>query len=519
MEAELGQYADRVKRTLDILDKQDFSRRLWDKDASLWRQDESGAKVIRKRLGWLNIVSRISGQADNIAEFAEGIKRAGFKHAVLMGMGGSSLCPEVSRLTFGVKPGYPDLMVLDSTVPETILKLENQINLGQTLFIVSTKAGTTVETMSAYHYFREKAEGKQFVAITDPDTPLEEEVHKVGFRGMFLNPPDIGGRYSALSYFGLVPAAIIGMDIKLLLDRAASMVKLCGPKIRPSENTGIILGAIIAELALMGRDKLTLSFSPEIKSFGGWVEQLVAESTGNHGAGILPVEGDYSGDDSLTVYMRLKDEAQVPENKPHVEFVLDDVYDLGKEYFRWEIAAAVAGALLGVNAFDQPNIQESKDITDDLLKKPSIPHSALPTPHLPEFLGQYRPGDYFALMAFLDKSEETDGLLQQIRARIQKTCQAPVTLGYGPSFLHSTGQFHKGGPNNGLFIQFTADDPVDVPIPGEEFTFSTLKQAQAMGDAKALQSRGRPFMHIHLGSDPVGGLKALLDLIEETDSS
>lgn len=519
MEAELGQYADRVKRTLDILDKQDFSRRLWEKDASLWRQDESGSQEIRDRLGWLNIVSRISRQADAIIEFAEGIKRAGYKHAVLMGMGGSSLCPEVSRLTFGVKPGYPDLVVLDSTVPETILKIEKQINLAETLFIVSTKSGTTVETMSAYRYFREKAEGNQFVAITDPDTPLEEEVHGVGFRGMFLNPPDIGGRYSALSYFGLVPAAIIGTDIKLLLDRAASMVKLCGPKVRPSENTGVILGAIIAELALLGRDKLTLSFSPEIKSFGGWVEQLVAESTGKHGLGILPVDGDYYGDDALTVYMRLKDEAQASENQPHVELVLDDIYDLGKEYFRWEIATAVAGALLGVNAFDQPNVQESKDRTNDILdgSLSPTPHSALSTPHLPAFLEQYQPGNYFALMAFLDKSNVVDAVLRQIQNSIQKKCQAPVTLGYGPRFLHSTGQFHKGRPNNGLFIQFTADDPVDVPIPGADYTFSALKEAQAAGDGIALQSKGRPFIRFHLGSDPVGSLKRLLDLIEETN--
>ena len=523
MKYDLGQYADRVKRTLDILDKQDFGRRIWEKDASLWRQDEAGAQIIKDRLGWLNIVSDISGQTDAIIEFAEEIQEAGFKHAVLIGMGGSSLCPEVSRLTFGVKNGYPDLIVLDSTVPETILKLDKQINPAETLFIVSTKSGATVETLSAYRYFRKKAQGRQFVAITDPDSELEEEVHGVGFRGIFNNPPDIGGRFSALSYFGLVPAAIIGIDVKLLLSRAASMMKLCAPRVKPSENPGIILGAIMAELAMMGRDKLVLSMSPKIRSFGAWIEQLVAESTGKHGTGILPIDGDYSGDDALTVYVTMKNEPDAVKNQPFVQIVLDDEYDLGGEYFRWEFAAAVASALLGVNAFDQPNVQEAKDVTGRLLKESSIGDLGLRIGdwgvRIPAFLNQYQPGNYFALMAFLDRSEEVDDLLRQIQTRIQKTCHAPVTVGYGPRFLHSTGQFHKGGPNSGIFIQFTADDAEDVSIPGADYTFSTLKQAQALGDAIALQGKGRPFIRLHLGGDIVGGLKHLLSLIEETNSS
>jgi transaldolase/glucose-6-phosphate isomerase len=509
---DLGQYADRVKRTLEILDGQDFSRRLWGKDASLWRQDQEGSQTVRDRLGWLSIVADMSDQADAIMGFAEDVK--GFKHAILMGMGGSSLCPEVLRLTFGVKPGYPDLMVLDSTVPETVLNLEKKIDVGKTLFIVSGKSGATVETTSVYRYFREKATGKQFVAITDPDTPLEEHVHNSGFRGLFSNPPDIGGRYSALSYFGLVPAAIIGMDIKLLLNRASAMMEECGPKVKPSQNPGVILGTIMAELAMMGRDKLSLVLSPEFRSFGAWIEQLVAESTGKHGTGILPIDGDYSGDDSFTVYVN-----EQGDSRPSVQINLNDAYDLGGEYFRWEFATAVASALLGVNAFDQPNVQEAKDRTNDILEGSLSPtlDSAISTPHLPDFIEQYQPGNYFALMAFLDRSDEADGLLKQIQAAIQKKCLAPVTLGYGPRFLHSTGQFHKGGPNNGLFIQFTADDPVDVPIPGQPYTFSTLKNAQAAGDAIALQSKGRPFVRLHLGSDPVGGLRHILDLIEETN--
>ncbi|HET6452906.1 MAG TPA: glucose-6-phosphate isomerase [Armatimonadota bacterium] len=512
MQFDLGQYTERVQRTLQILDKQDFSRRLWEKDASLWRQDEAGANLIRDRLGWLSIVADMSDQADAIMEFAEEVK--GFKHAVLMGMGGSSLCPEVSRLTFGVKSGYPDLMVLDSTVPETILNLEKKIDVSKTLFIVSGKSGATVETTSVYRYFREKATGKQFVAITDPGTPLEEEVHKVGFRGVFLNPSDIGGRYSALSYFGLVPAAIIGIDIRLLLNRASAMMEECSRKVKPSQNPGVILGTIMAELAMMGRDKLSLVLSPEFRSFGAWIEQLVAESTGKHGTGILPIDGDYSGDDSFTVYVN-----EQGDSRPSVQINLNDAYDLGGEYFRWEFATAVASALLGVNAFDQPNVQEAKDRTNDILKG-SITDCGLRITDwedIPIFLSQYQTGNYFALMAFLDRSDEADGLLKQIQAAIQKKCHAPVTLGYGPRFLHSTGQFHKGGPNNGLFIQFTADDPVDVPIPGQPYTFSTLKHAQAAGDAIALLSKGRPFVRLHLGSYPVGGLKRILDLIEETN--
>ena len=520
MQFELGQYADRVKRTLEILDKQDFSRRLWAKDASLWRQDKPGERVIKNRLGWLNVVADMQAKADEIIAFAEEVK--GFKHAVLIGMGGSSLCPEVSRVTFGVKDGYPDLMVFDSTVPETVLKLEKRINPADTLFIVSTKTGETIETLSAYRYFREKAQGKQFVAITDPDSEIEEEVYEVGFRGIFSNPPDIGGRFSALSYFGLVPAAIIGADIKLLLSRAASMMELSGPQVKPSENPGVILGTIMAELALMGRDKLVLSLSPKIRSLGAWIEQLVAESTGKHGTGILPIDADYFGDDALTICVKLKDEPDPAKNDPHVRINLDDVYDLGGEYFRWELATAVASALLGVNAFDQPNVLEAKDNTNELLRKSSISDFGsriADWEELPAFLAQCRPGDYLALMAFLDKSDEADSLLQRIQCRIQQSSKAPVTLGYGPRFLHSTGQFHKGGPNNGLFIQLTADDTEDVPIPGRKYTFGIVKQAQAMGDAIALKSKGRPFIRLHLGSDVIGGLQSVLDLIEETNSS
>ncbi|MCX6377199.1 MAG: glucose-6-phosphate isomerase, partial [Armatimonadetes bacterium] len=380
-----------------VLEKQAFSERLWRKDPTVWRQGPKGAKVIRNRLGWLNVVETMMPRAAEITRFADDIKAAGFTHAVLMGMGGSSLSPEVSSLTFGVRPGYPDLMVLDSTVPASVLKIEGRIDPARTLFIVAMKSGATVETNSCYRYFHDRVRarigdraGDNFAAITDPGTSLEAEAHRNRFRDLFLNFADIGGRYSALSYFGLVPAAIIGVDIARLLDRALSMMKACGPDVSPSENPGIALGAMLAEHAMQGRNKMTLVLSPEIRSFGYWVEQLVAESTGKNGTGILPVESEFVadpglyGDDRVFVYLRLKTSndtgldrgvgALEQAGRPVIKIALDDVYDLGKEYFRWEMATAVASALLGVNPFDEPNVKESKDNTRWFLRGPEKHH-------------------------------------------------------------------------------------------------------------------------------------------------
>jgi len=568
----LGGCESRVARTLDALSRQAFSARLWEKDASLWRQGPEGDKVISNRLGWLNVVEPTQERADEIVQFAEEVKRAGFTHAVLIGMGGSSLSPEVSRLTFGVREGYPDLMVLDSTVPAAVLETDRKIDPARTLFIVSTKSGTTVETLSAYRYFYKKAEagkpgraGENFVAITDPGTPLEKEARDKRFRRAFLNFPDIGGRYSALSYFGLAPAAVIGVDIERLLDRASAMAERCSANAPLSENLGVALGAAIAELAMLGRDKLTLVLSPGIGSFGSWVEQLTAESTGKLGRGIVPVDGESIaeperyGDDRLFVYLRLdgsrdreldaKVRALEEAGHPVIRIGLDDIYDLGKEYFRWEIATAVASALLGVNAFDEPNVKESKDNTSRLLgefqEKGRLPEE---TPILEEagiklycdhrmkaaldklqssradtggsllsyvtaYLDLFQPGNYFALMAFLQRTPAVDCIFQCMRGCLRDAFNAATTLGYGPRFLHSTGQLHKGGPNTGIFIQFTADDAEDAPIPGQMYGFSTLKQAQALGDAIALRDKGRPLIRLHLGGDIEGGLNRLLDMI------
>lgn len=567
----VGDLEPRISAALDALDRQRVHVRIWEKDVAIWRQSPEGNRVISNRLGWLNLPETSKSRVDEICAFADEVHAEGFQRAVVIGMGGSSLSPEVSKLAFASKEGRPELLVLDSTVPAAVLDTERLIDPSSTLFIVSTKSGTTVETLSAYRYFYDKiaqlkghAAGAHFAAITDLGTPLERESSERGFRRLFLNAPDIGGRYSALSYFGLVPAAVIGVDIGELLDRASCMAEECRREVW--QNPGVLLGAAIAELARSGRDKMTMIVSPEIAAFGSWVEQLVAESTGKMGRGILPVDGEPSGnpdaymDDRFFIYLRLKgsksgfDEQVVPlesSGLPVIRIDLRDVHDIGGEYFRWEMATAVASALLGVNAFDEPNVKESKDITGRLLDEyqstgrlpeemPVAEESGvkllcdddshivldqirmrlgLSTPsvssYLTAYLNECRPGDYLALLAFVHKTPEIHRLLQQVRVALRDRLGAATTLGYGPRFLHSTGQLHKGGPNSGMFIQFTSDDEVDVPIPGAAYGFSTLKQAQATGDAIALQSKGRPFIRVHFGDDPEGGLSRFLKMLAE----
>lgn len=550
MRVSIGAYQTGVDRSLKALNESRFAERLARKDASLWRQNPDGAAVINNRLGWIDVAETMRVRTSEINAFVSEVVSAGFTSAVLMGMGGSSLSPEVSRLTFGIAPEHPNLRVLDTTDPRTLLDIEGAIDIANTLFIVATKSGTTIETLSAYRYFYEKLRalkggdaGRNFIAITDPGTPLVEESKSCGFRRVFENFADIGGRYSALSYFGLIPAAIIGADVNMLIERA----------IATPIDEGIVLGAVMAELARKGRDKLTLISSPEIAAFGFWVEQLVAESTGKAGKGIVPVEGerpapasDY-GSDRHFVYMRLDGgsnsvtDAWVAElgnaGQPIVTIPLRDRYDLGREYLRWEIATGTACALMGVNAFDEPNVKESKDNTSALLEEfhdsghlpneaPSLQdgdigiYSAAQSPDqirsaVVIHLDQFAAGDYFALMAFIAYSDEAYGILQEIRTIIGSSYKAATTLGYGPRFLHSTGQLHKGGPNTGIFIQFTADDPVDAEIPGQDFGFSILKQAQAMGDGIALKGKRRRFMRIHLGSDIIGNLRRLSEMLAQ----
>jgi transaldolase/glucose-6-phosphate isomerase len=543
MEASLGDYSSRVDAALDAAQKDLIADRVWKKDASLWKREPEHQAEIRNRLGWLTIVPQMQEQVDKLVQCGTEIREAKFKTAVLCGMGGSSLCVEVMRQTFGSARGYPKLEVLDTTDPATIAGLEKRLDLAHTLFIISSKSGGTIETLDHYRYFYDKVHaikgdhaGESFVAITDAGSELEKTAQEKGFRRTFLNPSDIGGRYSALSYFGLVPAAVMGIDIGALLDAADGMVKACASSVPARDNPGLWLGVVFGTLAQRGRNKITLVTSPGIDSFGMWAEQLIAESTGKEGKGLVPIDREplgppsVYGDDRLFVYLRLdsarnaqldrKVSALEQAGQPVLRLHLDDKKALGAEFFRWEFAIAVAGALLGIDAFDQPNVQESKDNTKRVLEayekagafemgQPGWENQqvAVYWSHQPEgakslrenlaaFFRLCRPGDYFAIMAYVEQNDQNDTALQEARVAARDALKIATTLGYGPRFLHSTGQLHKGGPNTVLALQIVARDRIDVPVPGEPYTFGTLKQAQAIGDWQALETHGRRALRI-----------------------
>ena len=569
-DAELGALQGEVDATLQRADAEHFAKKVWDKDPSFWKPDPADQNEITDRLGWLTVTETMADALPRLNELRDGVRRAGFTHVVLLGMGGSSLAPEVLRETFGVAAGQPDLIVLDSTDPATLLDVERRIDLRHTIFIVASKSGGTIETLSHFAYFYDKVHafegdgaGAQFIAITDPDTKLDKLARDYRFRAIFRNPTDIGGRYSALSFFGLVPAAIIGLDVAKLLDRADTMRHACHGSGPARENPGLWLGAIMGTCANQGRDKVTLVVSRPIGTFGYWVEQLIAESTGKEGKGILPVEGeplgtpqDY-GSDRLFVYLRTEHDfdpeqdrqiaALKADGQPVVTIALHDTYDMGAEFFRWEFATAIAGALLGINAFDQPNVQEAKDRTSALLEEYAKTHE-LPQPQavlrtervtiyagdveaasladavslqaaLETVVRQAGPGDYIALLAYIQRTPETQQQLQHIRLRLRDTRRVATTLGYGPRFQHSTGQLHKGGANNGVFLQFVARDAQDAAIPGQPYTFSILKQAQALGDLQALQAHERRAIRIDLGADIAGGLGEVIQAIDAANLS
>jgi transaldolase/glucose-6-phosphate isomerase len=564
-QAELGALQGAVDETLARADREHFAQRVWEKDPSLWKPNPEDQNEITDRLGWLTVAETMSDALPRLNELRDDVRAAGFTHAVLLGMGGSSLAPEVLSRTFGAAAGQPELLVLDSTDPATILDVERRIDLERTLFIVASKSGETIETLSHFAYFYDKVHarlgdgaGSRFIAITDPGTKLERLAQDHRFRATFRNPADIGGRYSALSYFGLVPAAILGLDLATLLARATTMQHACHGSGPAAENPGLWLGAVMGTCAIHGRDKVTLVVSPPVMTFGYWIEQLIAESTGKEGKGILPVEGepvgkpsDY-GNDRLFVYLRteqgfdsVQDErvaALRAAGQPVVTLALGDPYDLGGEFFRWEFATAIAGALLGINAFDQPNVQEAKDRTSAILgaydrtQQLPVPPAVLRTENVtiyaePEdaqrlhdavslqaaleaFFGQARPGDYIALLAYIQRTPATEAALEQIRVRLRMLCRLATTVGFGPRFQHSTGQLHKGGANTGLFLQLTAHDHEDVAIPGEPYSFGILKQAQALGDLRALQAHERRVIRIDLGADAGAGLSELRQALD-----
>jgi transaldolase/glucose-6-phosphate isomerase len=555
---DLGEYEAAVQDRIERLEEQNFVARMWRKDPGLWKDNAKDQEVIRNALGWLHVAEKMEENLQELTKFAQEVRAAGFEHVVHMGMGGSSLAPLAFARTFTPSDDALALTVLDTTDPATILRIERQVPVANTLFIVASKSGTTAEPLAFGDYFYDKVRaekgdraGENFVAITDPGSPLVDLAQKRGFRRVFLNFPDIGGRYSALSYFGLVPAALMGVDVAEFLARALRMLHACVSCVELEDNPGVSLGAAMGELAEQGRNKVTFLVPEAISTLGMWLEQLLAESTGKEGTGLLPVAlepvGDPAsyGEDRFFAYLRLEgegDEALVrgvealrKAGQPVVTIQMEDRLDLAQEFFRWEIATATAGAILGINAFNQPNVQESKDNTNRLLgvvrEKGQLPEEkpVLVDPPLSlyaeegdsnvagslrAFFGQAQPGDYVALMAYLTEEPETERALEAIRLRLRDGLKLATTLGYGPRFLHSTGQFHKGGPNTGLFLQLTADDAKDADVPGEPYTFGVLKRAQALGDLEALRKHGRRVVRIHLGPDVPKGLEVLEKAVE-----
>lgn len=529
MEYHLGPLADRLHAAMREAQEAGVAQRIWEKDASLWKSDEAAQKLIRNSLGWLTVADEMLGVVDELKEFADSVRERGFEHVMVCGMGGSSLCPEVLARTFGRQAGYPELLVLDSTDPDVIARFRDRIDVERCLFIIASKSGSTTEPNVFQKFWydevgkRRENPGENFVAITDPGSPLVETASELGFQKTFLNQADIGGRYSALSYFGMVPAALMGIDIRELLERVA----------RVNSDEALKLGTILGECANAGRDKLTLVLDPKIATLGLWIEQLIAESTGKEDKGILPVNDEPLGDPSvygddrvfvsigeITSEQKTRLDALTDASHPVIYRRLDDLYDLGAEFFAWEFATACAGWRLGINPFDQPNVQEAKDATRELLnefaKNGKLPDEQEPVGSDDAIRAQLKtikPGDYVAFLNYIEESPDFDRKFQDLRTIVRDRTKCATTTGYGPRFLHSTGQFHKGGPNTGVFFQIIDDDKIDFPVPGEPYTLSILKQAQALGDFRALSSRGRRVIRIDLGKDILAGLTHLHEVI------
>ncbi|MBK5260402.1 MAG: bifunctional transaldolase/phosoglucose isomerase [Thermoanaerobaculia bacterium] len=536
----LGDSVAAVDAAVQRADKEKFVERIWKKDATVWKSDEAHKKIIANALGWLNVVEEMHKGIAEMRDFAESVK-SGFKDVVVLGMGGSSLCSEVVRRVFGTRPGYPELSVLDSTVPEAVRNLEARLDLGRTLFVVASKSGATTEPRMFHRYFYDRVKsikgdraGENFVAVTDPDTQLGRDAAQDRFRKIFINPADIGGRYSALSKFGLVPAAISGVDVESLIDRALHATHVSTlPSLK--KNPAAMLGAALGALALAGRDKLTLITPAPLDTLGLWIEQLVAESTGKEGKGILPIAGepaldpaDY-GKDRVFVMVRLRKSDETirlreltAAGHPVIEMILGEALDLGETFFVWEFATAVAGAILGINAFDQPNVQESKDNTTQLLQEFTANGSmgtsgtrvSPADAAVGSLLASVKTGDYVALTEYFADSHSRDKLIDEIRATIAGELGVATTTGYGPRFLHSTGQLHKGGGANGVFMQLTGGPTEELAIPNEKFGFGVLARAQAIGDLQSLVSRNRRAISIDLGTDVDKGLETLKNTVK-----
>jgi transaldolase/glucose-6-phosphate isomerase len=504
----------------------DVARRIWCKDDTLW--GEHGAPEIGNRLGWLTIAETMREALPDLQAFAKQAVDDGLTDCVLLGMGGSSLAPEVLRRSFGEQSGALALQVLDSTDAAAIRAVEESIDIDKTLFIVSSKSGGTIETLSQFkHFWERKPDGSHFVAITDPGSSLVDLGHEHGFRHVFLNDPDIGGRYSALSYFGLVPAALMGAAVEALLDGAGQAEQACAPH-ETASNSGLWLGLALGELALRGRDKLTFIVDEPLRSFGLWVEQLVAESTGKEGKGILPVADepvgapDVYGDDRVFVHLCNGDDnddevAQLRDaGQPVITLSVGGPEDRGRNFFFAEFATAVAGWVLGINPFDQPNVQEAKDATNRVLEGDNGAMTSGSDPDVMEVVRSGPPSDV-AILGYVQPTDEFDQAVSELRAAIRDATKQTTTFGYGPRYLHSTGQEHKGGPKTGRFLQLVHDGPQDVEIPGESYTFTQLKHAQADGDLETLRAHGLPAARVTLeGGDAAAALRDLTAKIKET---
>jgi transaldolase/glucose-6-phosphate isomerase len=574
-ELHLGSYREAYDAAVQRATDERWAERLWDRDPSLWSSNERVQEAISERLGWLDAPAHFTTRIPALEGFGEGAREAGFQTAVVGGMGGSSLAPDVLHRTFGTTDGWLDLRVLDSTDPAAVSATVDDLEPLATLWIVATKSGTTTEPLAFQADAWDRAEralrarhapiyehaGELMIAITDPGKSVEAIPHHDDLREVFLNPPDIGGRYSGLTYVGLVPASLIGLDLDALLASALTMAGATREP-DPEANPGVSLGLALGTLAKAGRDKLTILADPAIDSFGAWLEQLIAESTGKHGTGIVPVDREplgaleSYGDDR--VFVRLAVDAvgvttsaadqfvqdALAAGHPVVRIAIPDPIDIGAEMFRWEVATAVSGAVLGIDPFDQPNVEEAKELTRKVLA--AAEHGSAPPPvppalatdaatgltlhgdaalrltagdgtlvgELARHLARRRPNAYLALQAFIAPSPAADAALERIRAMLRDGTRNATTAGYGPRFLHSTGQLHKGGPPTGWFLQLTSDHPVDRPIPGWPYTFGQLIDAQAAGDFAAIEAHDLPILRVHL-ADPERGLAALESALRE----
>lgn len=523
-----------VRQALARLEALDAAARIWKKDPALWSETAAGRAAVLSRLGWLDAPTAMRARVGELVAFADEVRAEGVRDVVLLGMGGSSLATEVLGTSLPPPADRPSLTVLDTTDPARVRRVRERADLARTLFVVSSKSGTTVEMIALYRFFRAEVEravaepGRRFVAITDPGTPLERLAAEGGFRRTFLNPPDVGGRFSALTLFGLVPAALIGADVAGLLERGAAMAEQCGPGVAVPDHPGLRLGAALGGLARAGRDKVTLVISEPIAALGAWLEQLLTESTGKQGRGLIVVNEEpvgppaVYGADRVFVAISLGEDPAVEgavapleaAGHPVIRLALGDRRDLGAEFFRWEWATAVAGVLLEVNPFDEPHVAAAKDATQAALatyrERGRLPDWPADSPEdLAAALATARPGDYVALLAFVTPEPATTAALTALRRLIRDRTRLATTAGYGPRYLHSTGQLHKGGPPTAILVLLAAEDTEDLPVPGERYGFATLKMAQALGDLATLRGARRRALWLPFAGPAVDAVERL----------